>query len=336
TLPLPAQLTLMYSYNGMPIPIKDTYYVLGQPGLRTAWALGGRIDGGVLFDLLGGSGSIEAVLIELLPYFSLLDHGVRPTVDVFAMPLVADADDIDGDGDTGEQRPDWAQFTDLDLAPAQPQSLAVQVNAPALPTLGGAQVRTAVILAGSLTALGFTPLGMTSAQSDNGELAPVVMKLAPPYGGLEQGTYATLVLGFPPGTQQELPTSVAGVMRTGADLPTQVDFATGFLPFPEDAHWDAALRSLVSAGVAGAGLYRATFSTDAGAWMVYMPASGAVALELPEPPAGLDDLASGARVTLDPMALGAGLDFEGLVGFDGDDLDQLNRLAVAFTTFTLP
>jgi hypothetical protein len=335
TVPLPAQVSLMYSYSGMPIPIKPTYYVVGQPGARTAWALGGKIDGNVLMDLVGG-GSIEEILFELLPYFALLRHGLRPSVDVFPMPLVADADDIDGDGDLTELRPDWAQFPDLDMAPTQEQSLAVQVTVPPLPMHAGLQTRSAILISGALTPQGFTPLGMTSAQDPGGVLEPLVMKLAPAYGGLQVGQYATLVMAFPPGSGQGLPSDVAAVVATGRDLPTGVSFASGFLPFPEDAQYTPATRSLVAGAVAGAHLVRATFTRAEGQWAVYLPAGGMVSLSLPAVPGGLLDLAGGARVTLDPMALVAGMDFEALVTFDGDDLDQLNRLATAFTTFTLP
>jgi len=54
------------------------------------------------------------------------------------------------------------------------------------------------------------------------------------------------------------------------------------------------------------------------------------------PPDGFPDLAQGATVTLDPIALESGTLFEDLVTFNGDDLDHINELAVAFSRFELP
>ena len=51
-----------------------------------------------------------------------------------------------------------------------------------------------------------------------------------------------------------------------------------------------------------------------------------------------DDLArclDALAVTLDPIALGAGLTFDDLVSFSGEDLDGINYLAVAFSRYQL-
>jgi hypothetical protein len=117
-IPLPAQMVVNASFQGMDIPVKDTYYVVGQRGLRAAWAMGGFIDFSVLMNLMQG-GSINDVLIELLPYFSLFHHGLMPVFDVFPQDLVVDAGDLDGDQDTTELLPDWdGALPDLDLEPS--------------------------------------------------------------------------------------------------------------------------------------------------------------------------------------------------------------------------
>ena len=334
-LPLPAQLVAELSAMGQDIAIKDTYYVVGQRGLRTGWSMGGRIDDDVLWNLAGGGQDIETVLIELLPYFSLLNHGVHPVVDVFPYPLVADDDDRDNDGDTAEMRPDWDAMLDLDMAPTTPQNLALGVTTPQLPEHAGAQMRTAIYVTGAMTPLGFTPLGMSAEQDPSGLIPPLVLKMAPAYGGLEVGGYAVLVLGFPQTAQNEMATDLAAVLHVTEQLPTDVEFAGGFLGFPEDASYDAGSRTLVAGRVDGADLFRSTLMGADGGWDVYLANADTVTYTLPAPPDGMADLAAGATVTLGPIDLVAGLTYDDLLAFDGDDLDRINDLAQAFSRYRL-
>ena len=177
-LPLPAHMTLGLELQGLPITVKPGYDVTGPAGLRNAWALGGKVELSLLGELLGGIGSLEELVLALFPAFSALQHGLRPAFEVFPLPLVADADDRDRDGDLVELRPDWANLPDLDLAPDQPQTLALEVLTPQPPSLDGTPLSTVVVVAGGFSGLGFTPLGLSAAQA-SGTGAELVMRLAP-------------------------------------------------------------------------------------------------------------------------------------------------------------
>jgi len=157
------QIVVNATFQGMQIPIKGTYYVLGQRGLRTAWSMGGFMDMSVLMNLMQG-GNINDVLVELLPYFSLFKHGLMPVFDVFPQDLVVDANDLDGDGDTTEMRPDWGgALPDVDMEPSHSQDIYLNVTPPAnTPTHGGQPITSVVYVSGGLSSLGFTPLGLTS------------------------------------------------------------------------------------------------------------------------------------------------------------------------------
>lgn len=335
-LSLPAQMVMGANYQGMPFEIKNTYYVVGRSGLRTAWGLGGNLDMSVLYEIAGGGGSAGEILIGLLPYFAVFDHGLRPTVELFPMAKVEDTDDIDGDADTAEMRPDWANFADVDLTPDQPQSMAVQLTAPELPTHGGGPITIAVFIAGAYTELGLTPLGLTAAEDSGGVIEPLRMKMAPVYGGLQTGHYAVAVLGIPSAGGAEIPTDVAMVLHMSTTLPTDLEFASGFLAFPEDADWNMEERTMVAGGVTGATLFRSTILGEQGKWEVYLAnREDTVSFTLPAPPAGMDDLAAGSTVTLDPIALGEGTGFDELITANGDDLDRLNLLMTACSRFEL-
>ncbi len=327
-LPLPAQLVLGLAYGDMPIRIKPDYHVVGDSGLRTAWAFGGRLELAVFGELFGGAG-VGDVLGSLLPYFSLLRHDIRPVQDVRALPLVVDENDIDGDGDSEELRPNWEAFPDVDLAPTQEQSLALQVIPPPPPAHPTEAVDTALVVAGALGELGFTPLGLSSTRTGDAGFDPVMMKLAPAHGGLEVGRYAVLVMALPGTAAMATPSDVATVIYTGDSLPTDVDFAHGFIGFAEDAFFHRATRTLLASGVAGAELLRLRLDGPDGGWTVWLPALDLIQLSLPSPPEEVPDPVAGARVELTAIDLRAGLGYEDLVLFDGADLDRLDELTRA-------
>jgi len=82
-------------------------------------------------------------------------------------------------------------------------------------------------------------------------------------------------------------------------------------------------------------LLRNTVQGSMGKWEIYLSNADVLSYTLPEIPAGMDDLAGGDVATLDPIALESGTTFEDLITFNGDDLDQINRLATAFTRYEL-
>jgi len=330
-IPLPAQMVLSATISGFHIPVKETYYVVGQRGLRTAWSMGGFIDTSVLMGLMQG-GNYDEMMMDLLPYFSLFKHGLAPVFDVFPQDLVVDANDLDGDGDDTELLPDWGgALPDLDMEPAHNQDIYLNVTPPNTPSHGGTPVSSVIYVSGGLSSLGFTPLGLTSDQAVNGVADPITMKMAAAYGGLEVGEYAVLVMAVPPSVNNEMPADVAMVLYVDKNLPTNVSFDYGFLAFPEDAAYTAANRELTATAVAGAGMYRSTIQAAEGRWVVYLAGTGTLNYTLPAVPTGMDDLATGETVTLDPISLSGGLTFEDLVTFNGEDLDALNKLSLAFT-----
>jgi hypothetical protein len=328
---LPAQMVLSATFQGFTIPVKETYYVVGQRGLRTAWSMGGFIDMSVLMDMMQG-GNYDDIIMELLPYFSLFKHGLTPVFDVFPQDLVVDANDLDGDEDYTELLPDWGgALPDLDMEPTHTQDIYLNVTPPNTPSHGGTPISSVIYVSGGLSSLGFTPLGLTSAKAVNGVADPITMKMAPAYGGLEVGEYAVLVMAVPPSVNNEMPADVAMVMYADQNLPTNISFDYGFLAFPEDATFTAASRELTATAVAGASMYRSTIQAAEGRWIVYLDGTGTLTYTLPAVPGGMDDLGTGDVITLDPISLSGGLTFEDLVSFNGEDLDRLNSLSLAFT-----
>ncbi len=327
---LPAQMVLGVSFQGYPFDIKTTYYVEGQRGKRTAWGMGGTLGMNTFQDIIGSGTSISEILVRLLPYFAVFDHGLKPNVDIFPIPRVVDTDDIDGDGDSSEIRPDWTGFNSVDLTPTQPQSMSVFVTPPTLPMHGNTRISTAVLMAGAMNVYGLTPLGITSEAADaDGIAEPLMMKMAPAYGGLQAGRYMMLVLAVPSGDATNMPTDVALVLYNAGSLPADLTFDSDFLGFPMDASYTSLNRTMVASGVTGSTLFRSTIVGTLGKWEIYMANDDTVGYTLPDPPSGMDDLATGDSVTLDPITLRSGLSFDDLVTFNGTDLDKINILMSA-------
>lgn len=308
SVPIPAANTLAIEIMNFPLSLKDTYYAEAQPGLRALWSFGGRVQ-------LGtnglGPGAFGNFLAAILPFYQRFDHAVLPSVNLVSRPLVVDTNDIDGDGDTTEQLPDWSAFPTRRLEPHVAQSLRYDLAVANLPFVSGGNANTLIVLSGTIVpGLGFVPLGL-DGQSDMGGTGIVdafVTKMAPRHGGLEVGTYAVMTIavrldaGGLPG-----PGSVR--LFTSSRLPTRVDLTDGWLDSPVSGEWNPASRTVVvGGGRLGADLFRASFVSAAGGWHVYADTNLDGTLVLPDAPAGLADRTLGSEVTLDLVDLTAGAD----------------------------
>lgn len=307
-VPVPAGNTVAVEIMGFPLTLKDTYYAKAQPGLRALWSFGGKVD----FGNAGlGAGDLQNLLAALLPFYQRFEHTVDPTVTMLALPKVVDTADIDGDGDTTEQVPDWQGFANRSLTPSQPQTLRYQLRVDNLPFVTGGNANTLVVMSGViLPGVGFVPLGL-DGQSDGmgtGIVPTFTTKMAPPHSGLEAGEYAVLAaairtdMGGLPG-----PGSVR--LFTASRMPTSVDLSGGWLDAPLNTTVDLMSRQATLPTLPGADLYHLAFANEAGTWHVYTPAAtGAGTISVPErPDLTLPARLDGATVTVDAVDLEAGV-----------------------------
>lgn len=328
-VPLPGGVTLAADVPIIgPTEVKDTYYVTAEPGFNLAWGFAGRVDVAELMGMFRGGGmDVGQALTTLLPYFERFEHGLRSAPDVAALPLVEDVDDVDGDGDTEERVPDYDRFPARNLKPDHTPTLRLGVDVPALPEGLGDGTDAALLFAGvDLDSVGFVPLGVSSAT----QAERVPMKMAPPYGGLEVGRYVVLAMSTRFSTV--LPDALSVLIARFADLPPEVQFEQGFLQLPGAGRWDPVTREVAAAPVDGASLHRASFRGPSGGWTVWFTPDAAPALLLPFPPQGFGDLAANADVQVEAVRLGAGVEFEALLGAGGPgDLGDVDQHAVAFS-----
>lgn len=328
-LPLPGGLTLAAQVPILgQLRVKDDYFVTAEPGFQFAWSFAGRIDFGTLGALFQGGGggggfNVGRVLATLLPFFDRFQHGVRVD-DLAGLPRVVDEDDVDGDGDVEELVPDYERFPVLNMEPAQSQQLRVNVTVSDPNAVQGEGTAVALLLAGSeVDGVGFVPLGISSADA----AAEIAMRQAAPYAGLEAGRPVLMALAARFGGGNFLPESVSGrIARFDGPLPAALALGD-FLPLPEGATWDPALRRVGAGAVEGATVHRATFAGPAGRWTVWF--LGAPEGTLPFPPDGAADLAAGADV--DVEALRTSVAFDDLVGPNRGSLVEIDRLTEAFS-----
>ena len=306
SIPIPAANTVSVSFMGFPFDLKDRFYARGAPGLRALWSFGGRIELGTNGLSVGDLNNIAAAI---LPFFQRFEHTVQPGVSLLAYPMVPDADDIDGDGNRTELRPDWNAFPTAILTPSVTQTLRYRMRVDPLPFVTGGNANTLIVMAGViLPGIGFVPLGL-DGQSDrqgSGIVASFTTKLAPPHGGLEAGEYAVLATALRFGMTG--PTGPgASRLFVGARLPAEVNLSSGWMDAPVNATFEVPTRTVTLPPLPGADAYRVAFGSAEGTWHVYGGSGAGGELAVPNPPQGLTDRLQGARVTVDALDLEAGV-----------------------------
>lgn len=301
SVPLPASFTLAVGFQGTAFPLSDRWYARSQTGLRAVWAFGGRVEldaGGIG---LGDLGNIQAAI---LPFFQRFEHAVQPSRVLLPAATVPDRGDVDGDGDTAEARPDWANLPTVDLAPSVSQSLRYQVRVGNLPFVQGGNANALFVVAGvRLPGVGFVPLGIDGQSDDmaSGIVSEFLTRMAPPHGGLEVGRYVVLASAVRL-AGADLPGPGSTRVFEGARLPARVDLGTDWLDAPTGARWQPRNRTIRLVDASG-DLLRVRFSSAEGGWELLAPVSRMVSV--PAPPTGATDRATGT-VTVDQIELAAG------------------------------
>jgi hypothetical protein len=308
-VPVPSGTTIDVTFAGMTFPLKDTYYARATTGVHAAWSFGGKLDLSVLTG--GGAGGIMGgnIIGAILPYLQRFDHGVRPVVDVVALPEVMNTANINGDGNATEMVPDYANFPAVALAPDTAQSLRYYIQVAPLPAVSGGTANSLIVVAGMLLpGIGFVPLGLDGQNTMNGSaIVPAfTTKVAPPHGGLEVGDYAVLATAvrLTPGT---LPGPGSARLFVGSRLPETIDLSDGWVNSPTTAAYNGMMRTMSIPAVANAGYYRIVFANPDGGWQVYVPATDTQlsALPIPAAPMGLVDRTASGTVSVDAVQLGA-------------------------------
>jgi hypothetical protein len=334
-IPLPGALTTELTFWGQRFNLKGTYYAPGEEGLRMGWAFAGRID----FTSFNTGGSAGTRLANLLPMFSLFEHGLHPRISLADRDKIQDTADINGNGDTTEMVPDWNNFPQRNHAPAQTQNLRVFVEPGDLPELDGDRLDTVILMTGARAPrIGLVPLGLsaTDGVNDDGQTldkAPGVrMRMAPIYGGLEVGAYQVIALAVPETEGFDAPREASARVLTSSELPVDVVF-DDFLAFPEDTTWNGASRTIDHASVPGAHLVRTVVQGSERAWHVYAPnpESGSVSWQLPAVPAGVDDLEDPDSARISPIELAVPFTFEDLLHLGGAGLIDLDTVTAAYS-----
>ena len=300
--------------NHRPGRAKRRYYATAAPGLRLAWSFAGRLDVGRLIALAqgGGGGDIGQILSTLLPFFENFEHGLRVAERLVALPEIVDEDDLDGDGDLAESRPDYDRFPVLNIRPDQAQGLRVAVD---LENALGDDDITILFPGAELEGLGFVPLGLTAAQ----ESGNVPVRMVAPYSGLEAGRPTFLAVSATFDDADDLPRDLTLFIQRYADrIPENVSFQANPAERPDSLRWNGVMRSMEAVPGAQADLHRAMLFGPDGRWTVYFAEGVDPAIQLPFPPDGYDDLAASPELRLEALKLVDGFTFDSMLQLGGD------------------
>ena len=337
---------------------KEGYKVVGEPGTRVLWGLGGDVPLADLMELMGPAidmcsdecefGFFGTTLPGLMPYLARLQHGVITGVDVASIPRVPDIDDLNGDGDTTDPVPDFANFpVRSPLVLGMPLRMELELQVPELPSIGGVPLEAAYLLPGALTPDGLVPLGFgvgTDKRNDHDSPDGVVgdendgrvhLRFAPKHGGIEDAPYAIVTVASWRTLGDDRGLAMSGQIQILESLPADYRLdVPAFLPAVASPAFDRVTRRFAGNAVTGADLYQVTLQAGAVRWRVLVPA-GNPTFSLPAAPPGVSDLTSDPVVRVDAWDTRNGLDLDDLLEFNGTNLDRVNHLVRGFSTVML-
>ncbi|RJO65086.1 MAG: hypothetical protein C4523_16905 [Myxococcales bacterium] len=347
-------------------PLKDGYQAAGLPGDATLWGLGGYADLNRLIEVvtgaLGDEIDVGAILGAILPFFENFYHGLKPGFDLPPIAKVLDTEDINGNGETTDFVPDFAEFENIDqaLQLTQQQNQAVDLQFGQTPTLGAGCADAVLTLMGTQqVGIGFIPLGISAAldKRDKDDTADcsvganndgkVLAKFAPQHSGVTGYPYYALSIALSLETllgdvslRAAASVDLSGVIAQSDASPTALTMPT-FLGFMTDATYDSSLQKLTASAVSGVTFHRVVFSTknDAASeqryWHVYWPA-GMAGFELSNLPQDIQprdkDLSSASLAQAIKLR---GVTYEELFAFDDKNINNMNDLLEAFSMHAL-
>jgi len=357
-VPLPSGLHLALGTS----VFKEGYMVLGDDGPRVLWGLGGQLPlsdvmelASPIIDRCSNECDIAVVIGEtlprIMPYLYRFQHGVITGVDLTAIPKVADTGDINGDGDETDLVADFDGFpTRGPLVLDTPMRLALELDIPAMPSLGESDADAAIILTGALAPEGLVILGLGAGvdkRDENDEAdgkvgvqsdGKVQIKMAPQHGGIEGNPYviATLAMsmaGLAGDSGGGMP--ISGRLQIMDSMPADNRLEVpAFLGAVGGATFDAGSRQFAGNQVEAADLYRVSVIDEGAQWQVYLP-SGNPSFTLPEVPAGHTDIGATPSVSVEAWQTRNGLDLDGLLEFNSTNMDGLVRQIEGFSVVVL-
>ncbi|HEY4221077.1 MAG TPA: hypothetical protein VGO62_07035, partial [Myxococcota bacterium] len=151
--------------------IKQDAFDTAPAGPQSALCLAGQFDQQLLFNVAFGADPTE-VALDFAALAEGMGASLAPAGVLVPQPLVVDADDVDGDGDTAELVPDYNNFAELQVQAGAPPLERIGIVTSAPPQ--GTNARAFAVCGVELPS-GFVPLGVaTMSGSDAGEQLKVV------------------------------------------------------------------------------------------------------------------------------------------------------------------
>jgi hypothetical protein len=340
--------------GGLVLGLNDTWFrqsyeATGTAGTRVAWGLGGKLNLADLTEPLGmlfadEDHALSVILSLMLPLVSELFTSLVPNVDIVPRAKVADVDDINGDGDTTDLVPDFANFPALpggDMVFKVPMDQTMAITVPALPSdgAGGFLFDGVIVLAGVLVRdAGLVPLGLSAGLDagspdgpPDGQIADITLSTSDVAGRLPEGSYRRFVIAValniaklrdPDNTD---PTVIAGQVRFVDSFDGSLTLNGPMSPavftyYPLSRQVD--LTDLP----AGADTVVLLASSAAGTWQIFHPAVTGL-IDLPAAPAAGD---RSDRLNLAALKFAGAMTYSDLIAFNDTNLDDLVSLVSEF------
>ncbi len=353
-------------------PLKGEFQALGDSGDAILWGIGGFVDLSDLLELFvshitDDEVDFPGVLAGVMPWVADFYHGVVSNISLSSVPLVADSEDLNGNGQTDDLVPDYAAFEDIgsSLRLTQAQTQEVDLSFGTLPDLGveAADCVVAAALA-ETTRGGLIPLGVTVAPDQRnpddtpdgvvGENNDGQAKLpfAPQHDGVVGGDY--LVAGVAVSSERvsqlifnslESPvmpelSAVSVVLVRSANSPENVTMPA-FLDAMTDAVWleENNGYSFSASPIAGADFYRVALvlidedTQSEYMWHIYWPSQfGEACFALHGSATWTIEPQPIEHIEFQAVDLNAEVSYQSLFEFNNTNLNNINRYLEGWST----
>ncbi len=348
-------------------PIKEGFSAEAVAGKATLWGLGGYAKLADLIQIvtqnLGDEIDVAAILGAILPLFESFYHGIVPGFDLQAIAKVADADDLNGDGNTDDLVPDYANFTDIgsDMKLNQSQTQRTELTFANLPDYGDSCADSVIVLAGAnQSGIGFVPLGLTAGldkrtgtdtadckvgEDNDGK---IMVPFAPQHSGLSGYEYYFLGIALSLDSllgdislKEEMSIDLSGVLAKSSSSPESVTMPA-FVDFMSDADYTytAATKNLAVTATAlsdDVSFHRIVIRNDTDDatkvkfWHIYWP-NDEGGFDFDQPAEVTDN--RGVNISSASLVQGIKLDgvsYDDLFEFNGINTTMMNDYTSAFS-----
>ncbi len=351
TLDIPSALVLSIESLGIDI---NEYKVIGSPGRRIGWGIGGCLNEEQTIDLVsqvtgGSSADLGEILPKIIPLFSTLKHAVKTNLNLNSFPRVPSQDQ----NGKAIMISDFAKFDKVDLDLTHQLTNKVKATIPNLPLKPGVTNQwmdsTFVLVGTDVPNIGLVPTGLTiGVDTTDAKTNPADGKINPPEGktgsfvelsyadlhhGLEGNPYKAIALSTDAASlisSEGSGSLVSGLIEHFPSKPGDFTFKN-FAQISNGISFTATAKKITIPAKGNTDIMRAKFMTkNSGNWTIFYPGTLTGDMVLPNFSKASATDRTAEELFIQGMTLN-GVTYKDLFKFNSNNTDSVNSKMTHFT-----